>query len=412
MRSYVGMRLAAFTVVLALVALACSSGEPTATTSAPATPTTAAAPEATEAPAATAAPATAAPDAAEQSNILATAFREDPAILGLDPIEPPDYVNDIVNVPTDQYVVDGPARVAFAIQAPEFSWPVTYNQAVYTRQAEAYPDIELIVSPTGLGETDTQVGTIEDLLVQQPDVLIITPLTDVRGPVEQAAAQGVPVVLCTGTAETDAYVTRVDRDNYLNGAIGAEWIAREIGYEGQIVTLSGIAGIPTAEARLAGAMSVFEQYPGIEIVAHEYTNWDAAQGKTAMQTFLTQFDQIDAVWADGAGQAIGAIEAFKEADREIPPFAAEPLNGFLRLAAEEGFDFVAVGYPPSQSSTCLDVAMDILSGVTVPSFVNVEVPIFTHDELDEWYRPTCIDDLWLPTPLSDEELLAEGLCEA
>lgn len=347
----------------------------------------------------------------EQSDLLVQAFQNDPQQLGLDPIEPPDYAYDIVNVDTSQYRIEGTPRIAFAIQAPEFSWPATYNDAVEARQREAYPDIDLIISGTGLGETDTQVGTIEDLLVQQPDALIITPLTDVSGPVERAAAQGLPVVLCTGTAETDAYVTRVDRDNYLNGAIGAEWIAREIGYEGNIVMLGGPAGVPTAEARFEGSNSVFSQYPDIEVLAEENTNWDAADGKQIMQALLTRFDDIDAVWADGAGQAVGAIEAFKESGREIPPFAAEPLNGFLRLAHEEGFPFVAVGYPPSHSAVCLDATMAILAGETVPTFINVEVPLFDQTGLDDWYRPNCVDDLWLPTPLSDEELVEQGLCE-
>jgi ribose transport system substrate-binding protein len=170
--------------------------------------------------------------------------------------------------------------------------------------------------------------------------------------------------------------------------------------------------VPTAEARLQGAQEVFDSYPDIEVLGHEYTNWDAADGKTAMQAFLTQFPQIDAVWADGAGQAIGAIEAFREADRDVPPFAAEPLNGFLRLVSEEGTPFVAVGYPPSHSAACLDAAMTVLAGETVPSFINVEVPIFDASGLEEWYRPDCIDDLWLPTPLSDEELVAQEFCEA
>lgn len=347
----------------------------------------------------------------DQSNLLLQAFENDPQQLGLDPIEPPDYAHDIVNVDTSQYKIDGTPRIAFAIQAPEFSWPATYNAAVEARQREAYPDIDLIISGTGLGETDTQVATIEDLLVQQPDALIITPLTDVSGPVEQAAAQGIPVVLCTGTAETDAYVTRVDRDNYLNGAIGAEWVAREIGGAGKIVMLGGPAGVPTAEARFEGSHSVFSQYPDIEILAEENTSWDAASGKEIMQALLTQYDDIDAVWADGGGQAVGAIEAFKDAGREIPPFTAEPLNGFLRLASEEGFPFVAVGYPPSHSAACLDAAMAILAGETVPSFINVEVPLFDQTGLDDWYRPDCVDDLWLPTPLSDEELVEQGFCE-
>lgn len=351
-------------------------------------------------------------DAEAQDSALQQAYEEDPQVVGLDPIDPPADLMDVSTVETAEYAVDGPPRVAFAIQAPEFSWPATYNDAVEARAAEAYPDAELILSPTGLGEADTQIGAIEDLLVQQPDVLIITPLTDVSGPVEQAAAQGVPVVLCTGTAETDAYVSRVDRDNYLNGAIGAEWIAREMGYEGNVVLLSGPAGTPTAEARLQAATDVFESYPDITILAQEATNWDAAEGKTAMQAILARGEQIDAVWTDGAGQATGAIEAYTDEGLEVPPFAAEPLNGFLRLAEEEGFPFIAVGYPPAQSAQCLDTAMAITQGEPVPSFVNVDVPIFDTDELDEWYRPNCGDDLWFPTPLSDEELVEQGICES
>lgn len=409
---------AALLAVLALVLAACADGETTETTEAtvPAdTPDTTAADETTpttgaEEPTDT----TEGEDGGEaaQSDILVNAFEEDPQELGLDPIEPPDYAFDIVEVDTSEYAMEpGPRRIAFAIQAPEFSWPATYNDAVEARMAEAYPDSELILSPTGLGEADTQVATIEDLLVQQPDALIITPLTDVRGPVERAAAQGIPVVLCTGTAETDAYVTRVDRDNILNGKLGAEWIAREMGYEGSVVLLGGPAGVPTAEARLQGATEVFDSYPDIEVLGQEYTNWDAADGQTAMQSFLTQFEEIDAVWTDGAGQAVGAVEAYKDAGRDIPPFAAEPLNGFLRVASEEGFPFVAVGYPPSHSADCLDAAMAILDGETVPSFINVEVPTFDTDELDEWYRPNCIDDLWLPTPLTDEDLIEQEMCE-
>ena len=412
---------AALLAVLAMVLAACGDGDTTDTTGAldttaaeETTPTTMAddTTETTDADDTTDTTEGDEAGAEVQSDILINAFQEEPQKLGLDPIEPPDYAHDIVEVDTSQYAMEpGPRRIAFAIQAPEFSWPATYNDAVTARMAEAYPDSELILSPTGLGEVDTQVGTIEDLMVQQPDALIITPLTDVAGPVERAAAQGIPVLLCTGTADTDAYVTRVDRDNILNGKLGAEWVAREMGYEGSVVLLGGPAGVPTAEARLQGATEVFDSYPDIEILGQEYTNWDAADGQTAMQSFLTQFDEIDAVWTDGAGQAVGAVEAYKDAGREIPPFAAEPLNGFLRVASEEGFPFVAVGYPPSHSSQCLDAAMDVLNGVTVPSFINVEVPTFDQEGLDEWYRPNCVDDLWLPTPLSDEELVDQELCE-
>ena len=65
----------------------------------------------------------------DQSDLLIQAFENDPQMLGLDPIEPPDYAYDIVDVDTSEYRIEGTPRIAFAIQAPEFSWPATYNAA-------------------------------------------------------------------------------------------------------------------------------------------------------------------------------------------------------------------------------------------------------------------------------------------
>src|SRR5690606_7958606 len=193
-------RSAALAAVLALVLAACSGGgEEPADTTAP--------PPDTTAPADT--PDTTQPaddgdttdstepeaDAATQSDILVRAFQEEPQVLGLDPFEAPDYAYDIVEVDTSQYKKDAPRRIAFAIQAPEFSWPATYNDAATARMEEAYPDSELILRPTGPCQAHTQLGTKEVVLVRQPAALVSTPLTAVRGPLARAAAQGIPVLL-------------------------------------------------------------------------------------------------------------------------------------------------------------------------------------------------------------------------
>lgn len=347
--------------------------------------------------------------AAEEMANLTQAWQEDPAALGLEPFEPP--ADDITVTDTSEYAKEPPYRIAFASQGPTNSWAQIYDQSFMHRAEEEYgDDVEVLYADAG-GDADKQVNDIEDLLVQQPDALVVTPLgAGVKGPIERAAAEGTPVILCTGRVETDAFVTRVDRDNRLNGTLTAEWIAQEIGLKGRIIMLSGIAGVPTAEDRLTAARTVFEKYPDIEVLAHEYTNWSPTEGKRVAESLLVAHPEIDAIWSDSGIQNIGVIEAFNEAGRDIPPMTAEPLNGFLRRAEKNDVRFAAVGYPPGHSARCLDAAVDALRGVALPSFINVDAAVFTDEELDEYYEADCSDDLWVPNELPEDKLKELKLC--
>jgi ABC-type sugar transport system substrate-binding protein len=318
-------------------------------------------------------------------------------------------------VDTAGFEKEPPYTVAWAAQGPTNSWAVIYDAQVQYLVDSKYADIiDNFLYADANGNADKQVNDIEDLLAQQPDVLVVTPMGQaIKGGIERAMEQGIPVILCTGEVDTeDGFVSYVDRDNYLNGAMFAEWVAKQIDYQGKIIMESGIAGAPTAENRLRGARDVFAKYPDIEILGHAYADWSPVKGKQVTEAFIAAHPQIDAVWSDSALMMVGAIEAFKEAGRPIPPMSSEPLNGFLRLAKENNVEFLAVGYPPNHSAKCLDVAVSVLQGTAVPNFVNIEVAVFDNTTLDEWYRPGYSDDLWVDLPqytLPDEKLIELGL---
>ncbi len=385
--------------VLAMSSLlaACSSSSTTSETSA-----------AAEAPASAAASAAASVEAAsgeESSNALAQAWENDWAKAGLtNPgLAPTDA--GIVEVDTSQYKKDGDLTIGFASQGPTNSWATIYDETLKAHAAELGVTIEYAGAD---GKEDKQVNDINDLLAKNIDALIVTPMGPaVKAPIERAAAEGIPVILCTGIVDTTANVSRVDRDNRLNGALTAEWIAQQLGGKGKIIMLSGIAGVPTAETRKAGAEEVFALYPDIEILDKQYTNWSPTEGKTVMEQLLTKYgDEIDAIWSDSGLQDIGVIQVYNEAGKEIPPMTAEPINGFLKLAKENNVKFLAVGYPPTHSADCLDTAVAALQGAPVSSFVNVDVPVFSDAENDQYVKMDCSDDLWLPAGLLSDELLA------
>lgn len=389
--------LAATSLVLA----ACSSGDSTSSSEETSAATSDSATEtAEEAPV----------EAAGSSNELTTAWEQDWAALGLaNPgLTPTDA--GIVEVDTAQYAKEGPFTIGFASQGPTNSWAVIYDETLKARAAELGVTIEYAGAD---GKEDKQVNDINDLVAKGVDAIVVTPMgPGIKAPLERAAAAGIPIILCTGTVDTTVNVSRVDRDNRLNGALGAEWVAKKIGGAGKIVMLPGIAGVPTAESRLVGANEVFALYPDIEILDTQYTNWSPTEGKTITEQLISKFgDSIDAIWSDSGLQDIGVIQAYNEAGLAIPPMTAEPLNGFLKLAKENNVEFAAIGYPPTHSADCLNTAVAALEGKPVSSFVNVNVPIFTNEEIDDYVRMDCSDDLWIPAEaLSDELLASLKLC--
>lgn len=349
-------------------------------------------------------------DAPTSSNALATAWEQDWVTLGLtNPgLAPTDA--GIVEVDTSQFAKEGPFTIGFASQGPTNSWATIYDETLKARAAELGVTLEYAGAD---GKEDKQVNDINDLVAKGVDALIVTPMGPaIKAPIERAAAQGIPVILCTGIVDTDTNVSRVDRDNRLNGALSAEWIAQKVGGSGKIVMLAGIPGVPTAESRLEGANEVFAQYPDIEILDSQYTNWSPTEGKTVMEQMITKYgDSIDAIWSDSGLQNVGVIQAYREVGSSVPPITAEPLNGFLKLAKENNVEFAAIGYPPTHSADCLDTAIAALQGQPVSSFVNVDVPIFTDAEIDDYVRMDCSDDLWIPAEaLSDELLVSLNLC--
>jgi len=402
-RNKTGRRVSGVISLLAAASLvaACSSGSSDSAESVAEETAAAETSEAAESPAEA---------AAESSNALATAWEQDWSALGLtNPgLTPTDA--GIVEVDTTQYKKEGPYTIGFASQGPTNSWAAIYDETLKARAAELGVTIEYAGAD---GKEDKQVNDINDLAAKGVDAIIVTPMGPaIKAPLERAAAEGIPIIICTGVVDTKANVTRVDRDNRLNGALSAEWIAQKVGGAGKIVMLAGIPGVPTAESRLVGANEVFAKYPDIEILDTQYTNWSPTEGKTIMEQMISKFgDSINAIWSDSGLQDIGAIQAYLEAGLPIPPMTAEPVNGFLKLAKDNNVEFAAIGYPPAHSAACLDAAVAVLEGKPVSSFVNVEVPIFTNAEIDDYVRMDCTDDLWIPAEaLSAEVLKSLKLC--
>lgn len=305
-------------------------------------------------------------------------------------------------VDTTRYRTDAPFTIGFS------DWGLVNSHRVQSRAAAEFVaeahGVDLRITDAGL-DVAKQIADIEDLLVAGVDALIVAPaVAGALGPVvERAYNAGIPVIIWQSTAGTDKFTSFIYADDMWFGVTGMEKLAADMGGRGNLIVLRGTAGNPVEIARYEGMASVVERFPDIRIVGEEFGDWNEDRGKAITEVFLAAHPQIDGVWSSGAAMTKGAISAFKEAGRPLPPMSGEHLNGFLKLWIEEGLRSSGPVYPSWMAGEAVKLAIKALRGEPVAREYLILAPAI--EDATEWVRPHLHDDYWVEGYLTDAQVM-------
>lgn len=298
-------------------------------------------------------------------------------------------------------------KVGYDIYYLGNSWSVQLYQEFKWNVENKYADKVDVTYVESDNDITKQIANIEDLIAQGVDVIITTPCdtTALNSTLQDARDEGIKVILLAATVEGDCYDSLITVDERDFGAAGAKWLVEQLDGKGKIVMLEGISGYSTSTLRQEGAMSIFNQYPDIEIIADEDAGWDYATGKTVMADLLAAYPEIDGVWSQGGAMTLGAIEAFQAANRDLVPMTGEDNNGYLKACVENQMEGIAVAKPTWLTRVALDTALALMNGESVKKDDIYEVAkIAGLDEMTESYFPELSDDVWCGTELPADVL--------
>jgi len=309
------------------------------------------------------------------------------------------------------------------------TWSVLFAEEFKAAAAsDKYKDLIEVVYTESENDTNKMINNIQDLITQECDAIIITPTsTTALNPVlKEARDAGIIVVLnATVSDDPNAYDALVYYDNYQTSLARAEWLCKELNYEGNILEIAGISGYAANEDSLKGHKEIVDKYPNVNIIATIDGQWDYAATKTEMASALLAYPDIDGILCQNGQSALGAIEAMEEAGREVVPITGEDNNGFMKkwkwimeqqkagVAQYAKFDAVAHAMPVYISVTALDVALKLLNGETLefePNYTYEKaileqgVGLIDSTTLDQYVKPDLPDGVNTLTTLSDEYL--------
>ena len=258
------------------------------------------------------------------------------------------------------------------------------EEQVCTAKAEALASGQVSELTTIHRNTDAagQLSDIRDLVAAGVDAIVFNPNDPeaLNPALEEANAAGIT------TVSVDAYVTNEDPYNLYNNQIkyaelGARWLFEQLGGEGTVYYMRGLAGHPADSDRDIGFKNVLEEFPDITVVPNEdgvFTGWDPATTTQLINDFLAsgQYADIDGIWTSGMDSQV--VDAIKAAGEDYVPIVGADLGAFVaQLLDEEGYpglEGAAVTNTAAVGGAGVNLAIKLLNGETVETAEDAAQP--------------------------------------
>ena len=215
----------------------------------------------------------------------------------------------------------GKSKVGFSQCTTLEPWRVQFNKDIQA-EAKNHPDIDLIITD-GQDKTEKQVADCDNLIVQQVNVLLISPKESagLTGVVEKAIDAKIPVIVLDRNVDTKRITQFIGGDNVAIGKAAGEHAVKLLGGPGKaagnVVEIWGGMGTQPAHDRHDGFHAFTDKEPGIKYLLNNQSgDWKQDKAYDIMTTALRNNEKIDMVYGHNDPMAYGAYLAAKDAGRD------------------------------------------------------------------------------------------------
>lgn len=215
----------------------------------------------------------------------------------------------------------GKSKVGFSQCTTLEPWRVQFNKDIQA-EAKNHPDIDLIITD-GQDKTEKQVADCDNLIVQQVNVLLISPKESagLTGVVEKAINAKIPVIVLDRNVDTKRITQFIGGDNVAIGKAAGEHAVKLLGGPGKaagnVVEIWGGMGTQPAHDRHDGFHAFTDKEPGIKYLLNNQSgDWKQDKAYDIMTTALRNNEKIDMVYGHNDPMAYGAYLAAKDAGRD------------------------------------------------------------------------------------------------
>ena len=239
-------------------------------------------------------------------------------------------------------------------------------------------------------ETDysRQLEIFDSMLNRHVDGVVVAAAdkTILNASLDRAARENVPVVVFDSAVDSDNYVTFVATNNLEAGQMGARKLGQLLKGKGSVAMIENAPGSASTMDRERGFKDALtKEFPGIAIVAEQYSMSDRAKGMAATENILTAHPNLDGVFASSEPSSVGAAQALKSRGLagKVRFVAFDSSEGLVEDLSGGTIDALVAQDPFKIGFEAVRAVAEKLDGKTPPKKMDLSAKVITKADLDQ-----------------------------
>jgi len=224
--------------------------------------------------------------------------------------------------PMEEDAEDSLIVVGFSQVGAESEWRVANTESIRSTLTEGNGYVLIYDDARQMQEN--QIRAIRTFIQQGVDYILFSPKVETGwiSVLQEAREANIPVIVLDRYIESEVenlYTAYIGSDFHKEGEMAISWLEEFLQREGRIgdslriVHIQGTMGSTAQIGRTAALEQSIEKHPSWELVAQECGDFTRAKAYEVMGSILEQTTDIDIVYCENDGEALGAIAAMEEA---------------------------------------------------------------------------------------------------
>ena len=239
-------------------------------------------------------------------------------------------------------------------------------------------------------ETDysRQIEIVDSMIARHVDGLAIasSERNALNHSLERAAAAEIPVTIFDSGVDSKNYMTFIATDNVEAGRMAGRRMGQLLGGKGAVAIILHAPGSYSTMDRENGFKEVMaKNFPGIKIVAEQYSGGDRAKAMRVAEDILTVHGDLAGMFASSEPCAVGASQALKARSLagKIKLIGFDASEGLIQDLRDGVFDSLVVQDPFKMGYEAVRTLAEKLAGKTPEKQLDLSAVVVTKANLDQ-----------------------------
>ena len=192
------------------------------------------------------------------------------------------------------------------------------------------------------------------------------------------------VVFDSGVDSTN-YVSFVATNNFEAGKLGGRKLAALLNGKGTVAMIQNAPGSASTMDRERGFKEALKEFPGIQLVAEQYSMSNRAKAMSAAENILTAHPQLDGIFASSEPSSVGASQAIKSRalQGKLKFVAFDSSDGLIEDLNAGVIDALVAQDPFKMGYEAVHAVAEKLDGKTPGKQIDLSAAVITKADLDK-----------------------------